>query len=44
MAKVRSSPDITLRAITYDGRLVGSVTSFVIDGETDVTYWIDRAV
>ena len=44
MAKVRSSPDITLRAVTCDGQLVGSVSSFVIDGETDVTYWIDRAV
>lgn len=43
MAKVRSSPDTTLRAITCDGRLVGSVASFVFDGETDVTYWIDRA-
>jgi RimJ/RimL family protein N-acetyltransferase len=43
MAKVRSSPDNTLRAITCDGQLVGSVASFVFDGETDVTYWIDRA-
>jgi RimJ/RimL family protein N-acetyltransferase len=43
MAKVRTSPDITLRAVTSDGRLVGSVASFVVDGETDVTYWIDRA-
>jgi RimJ/RimL family protein N-acetyltransferase len=43
MAKVRSSPDITLHAITCDGQLVGSVASFVFDGETDITYWIDRA-
>lgn len=43
MARVRSSPDITLRAITCDGQLVGSVASFVFDGETDVTYWVDRA-
>ena len=43
MAKVRSSPDNTLRAITCDGQLVGSVGSFIFDGETDVTYWIDRA-
>jgi RimJ/RimL family protein N-acetyltransferase len=44
MAKVRSSPDNTLRAITCDGQFVGTVSSFVLDGETDVTYWIDRAV
>ncbi len=43
MAKVRSSPDTTLRAVVCDGQLVGSVGSFVVDGETEVTYWIDRA-
>jgi RimJ/RimL family protein N-acetyltransferase len=44
MAKVRSSPDITLRAVTGDGQLVGSIATFVIDGQTEVTYWMDRAV
>ncbi len=43
MARVRSSPDTTLRAVTCDGRLVGSIGSFVFDGQTEVTYWIDRA-
>jgi RimJ/RimL family protein N-acetyltransferase len=44
MAIVRSSPDITPRAVTCDGQLVGSVATFVFDGETDVTYWIDRSL
>lgn len=43
MARVRSSPDITMRAVTHDGRLVGSIASFVIEGDTEITYWIDRA-
>lgn len=43
MAKVRSSPGTTLRAIICDGQLVGSISSFVFEGETEVTYWIDRA-
>ena len=43
MAKVRASPDSTTRAVTCDGELVGSVAAFVLDGETEVTYWIDRA-
>src|SRR5262249_49551990 len=43
LAKVRTSPENTLRAVTCDGRLVGSVASFVVDGQTEVTYWIDRA-
>jgi hypothetical protein len=43
MAKVRSSPGITMRAVTCDGQLVGSIASFVVEGQTEVTYWIDRA-
>jgi RimJ/RimL family protein N-acetyltransferase len=43
MAKVRSLPDINMRAVTRDGQLVGSIAAFVVDGETEVTYWIDRA-
>lgn len=43
MASVRNSPEITMRAVTCDGRLVGSIASFVADGEAEVTYWIDRA-
>ena len=42
MAKVRTSPEGTMRAVTLDGRLVGSIASFVVDGVTEVTYWIDR--
>jgi RimJ/RimL family protein N-acetyltransferase len=43
MAKVRTSPDVTTRAVTADGRLVGSIASFIIDGDTELTYWIDRS-
>jgi len=43
MAKVRMSPEGTMRAITADGRLVGSIASFVIDGATEIIYWIDRS-
>ncbi|WP_173152683.1 GNAT family N-acetyltransferase [Phytohabitans suffuscus] len=44
MSKLRSSPDVTLHAVTLDGDLVGSIGSFVVDGDTEVTYWIDRSV
>ncbi len=43
MARVRSAPDVTNRAITRDGRLIGSIASFVIEGDTEITYWIDRS-
>jgi RimJ/RimL family protein N-acetyltransferase len=43
MTEVRCSPGITFRAIICDGLLVGSVAAFVLDGQTEVTYWVDRA-
>ena len=43
MAKVRASPEAMNRAVTVDGRLVGSIASFVLEGDTEVTYWIDRS-
>lgn len=43
MSKLRTSPDVILSAVTRDGHLVGSIGSFVIEGDTEVTYWIDRA-
>ncbi|MEV4311631.1 GNAT family N-acetyltransferase [Actinocrispum sp. NPDC049592] len=44
MAKVLNDPGITHRAVTRDGRLVGSIGCFVLEGETEITYWIDRSV
>jgi RimJ/RimL family protein N-acetyltransferase len=44
MSKVRTSPDVTMRAVTRSGLLVGSIASFVTDGHTEITYWIDRDV
>jgi RimJ/RimL family protein N-acetyltransferase len=41
MAMVRNSPG-TMRAITCDGQLVGSIASFVSGDQTEVTYWISR--
>lgn len=43
MAKLRSSADTTVLAITRGGRLVGSIGHFVMEGDTEVTCWIDRA-
>lgn len=43
MARVRASPDSTMLAVTYEGRLVGSVSSFILEGDPAVAYWIDRS-
>ncbi len=42
-ARVRAAPDITHRVVTCDGQVVGSIASFPIEGQTEITYWIDRA-
>ncbi|WP_250033075.1 GNAT family N-acetyltransferase [Paractinoplanes maris] len=43
-ARIRARADVTNRVVTLDGRLVGSIAAFVIEGDTEVTYWIDRSV
>ena len=42
-ARIAANPDVTDRAITVDGTFVGTIACFVTDGETELTYWIDRA-
>jgi RimJ/RimL family protein N-acetyltransferase len=44
MARARASTEVTMRAVTRDGRLVGSIGCFVVDGDTQVAYWVDRSV
>jgi RimJ/RimL family protein N-acetyltransferase len=44
MARVRASPEITMRAVLCNGHLAGSIASFPVEGQTEVTYWIDRAL
>ncbi|MFB6721248.1 GNAT family N-acetyltransferase [Kribbella sp. NPDC056345] len=43
-ARLRSDPELTFLAITRDGELVGTIGSFEMEGDTEVTYWIDRSV
>jgi RimJ/RimL family protein N-acetyltransferase len=43
-SKVRTAPDGTMRAVILGGRLVGSIAGFVREGDTEITYWIDRSV
>src|SRR5436190_14882559 len=43
MARIMSTPDTWVRAITRDSRLVGTIGSWVSEGTREITYWIDRA-
>jgi len=42
MAKITSSSQNRLRAIICDSRLAGTIGSYISEGVTEVTYWIDR--
>jgi RimJ/RimL family protein N-acetyltransferase len=42
MAKISSLPQTRLAAIVRDSRLVGTIGSYVSEGTTEVTYWVDR--
>jgi RimJ/RimL family protein N-acetyltransferase len=41
--RVRERDDVVERAITLDGELVGSIATFEVEGDTELTYWVDRA-
>ena len=43
MTKIMSSSGVWLRAITCDSALAGTIGSWVSDGVSEVTYWINRA-
>ncbi len=43
MAKIMASPEVRHRVIIRDSELVGTIASFVMEGVTEVTYWIGRA-
>jgi RimJ/RimL family protein N-acetyltransferase len=39
--RIRNDPDCTLLAIDADGAFVGTIGSFTMAGERELTYWID---
>lgn len=41
-AKLLDNPTVNNQTITVDNNIVGSIAKFVLDGETEITYWIDR--
>jgi RimJ/RimL family protein N-acetyltransferase len=41
--RIRTDESNTLHAVEIDGCFVGTVASFTIEGDREVSYWIDRA-
>lgn len=44
MSRLREDPSVVHLAIEVDGTVAGTIGSFELDGATEVTYWIDRAM
>ncbi|GAA3517770.1 GNAT family N-acetyltransferase [Actinocatenispora rupis] len=42
-ARNTANPTVFQRTITVDDTVVGSIATFEMDGDTEVTYWVDRA-
>jgi ribosomal-protein-alanine N-acetyltransferase len=40
--KLLNDPTVTTRTILVDDEIVGSIAKFVIEGEAEITYWIDK--
>ncbi|GAA3345985.1 GNAT family N-acetyltransferase [Amorphoplanes nipponensis] len=43
IARLRNDPEILLLAVTVDGALAGTVGSFPVGADTEITYWLARA-
>jgi RimJ/RimL family protein N-acetyltransferase len=41
--RVRTEPEILLRAITVDGELAGTIAAFPVGADTEITYWLGRS-
>ena len=41
--KLLEDPTVNNQTITVDNIIVGSIAKFVMDGEAEITYWIDRS-
>jgi len=42
-ARIMADPGVLQRAIERDGVLVGSIASFTMEGDRELTYWVDPA-
>lgn len=41
--KLLADPDIVNRTILFDDHIAGHIAKFMLEGNPEVTYWIDRA-
>lgn len=44
MSRLRADPTVSNRVIDVDGAVAGTIGSFRIDDQLEVTYWVDRTL
>ncbi len=44
LSRNRRNPDVIMKSIWVSAELVGSISTFTIEGDREVSYWLDRAV
>ena len=44
MSRLRADPSVSHRVIEVDGAIAGTIASFRIDDQREVTYWVDRTL
>jgi len=42
MSRLRADTSVSCRVIDVDGAIAGTIASFRIDNQPEVTYWVDR--
>ena len=40
--KLLNDPTVNNQTIIFDNTIVGSIAKFVMEGDTEITYWLDR--
>jgi len=41
-SKLLDEPTVNMRTILFDNKIIGSISKFEIEGDAEITYWIDR--
>jgi RimJ/RimL family protein N-acetyltransferase len=44
MSRLRTDASVSYRVIDIDGAIAGTIASFRIDDQPEVTYWVDRTL
>src|SRR5688572_6149538 len=44
MSRLRADPSVSNRVIDVDGAVAGTIGSFRVDDQLEVTYWVDRTL